>query len=92
MSGELKFLLECPACGNFQFFREVRAQVYEVHFAATHGKIEYGQPEKTSSPVVLRIICGYCGKLVHDNQVGDPLIRDRTRYKDAETIFQEVPK
>ena len=50
MSGELQFPLECSSCGNFQYFKEVRAQVHEVHFAATHGQVEYGKPENASPP------------------------------------------
>ncbi len=90
MTSELNFPLECPECGNFQYFKEVRALVHEVPFAATHGELEYGEPENASAPVVLKILCGYCNAVVHDNEVTEPLVRNPHRYKDAATIFRDV--
>lgn len=87
MASGLQFPLECPSCGNFQFFTEVRAQVHKVQFAATHGKVEYGKPEGHAPPVVLRILCGFCNALVHDNQIPEPAASASACYRDAQTFF-----
>ena len=87
MTSGLQFPLECSTCGNFQFFTEVRAQVHKVSFAATQGKVEYGKPEGQESPVVLRILCGFCNAVVHDNQIPEPAASASACYRDAQTIF-----
>lgn len=73
MSRPLRFPLECPSWGNFQFFKEVR---HEVHLAATHGQVEYGKPENASLSRVLRNLCGFFNARVHDNEVAEPAVPD----------------
>jgi hypothetical protein len=35
-------LIDCPKCGNWQFFREIRLETQSVPFAVTEGEIAWG--------------------------------------------------
>lgn len=80
-------LIDCPKCGNWQFFREIRLETHSVPFAVTEGEIEWGATECTAPAIVTQIICGYCNTLIYRNDVVEPQVRDRSKYKDAAQLF-----
>lgn len=85
---EVPGVVECKKCGNYQFFREVRVVTHERPFATGDGDIEYGGEENFSAPVVLRILCGFCGAVVHSNDIPEPVVQDAASYRDAEMLFR----
>ena len=89
---EIPGLVDCKKCGNYQFFREVRVVTHERSFATGDGDIEYGSEEKFSAPLVLRILCGFCGTVVHVNDIPEPVVRDQANYRDAEMLFRHAPQ
>ncbi len=80
-------LIDCPKCGNWQFFREIRLETHSVPFAVTEGEIEWGTAESAAPGIVTEIICGYCSALIHRNGVAAPEVLDASNYKDAAKLF-----
>lgn len=89
---EIPGLVDCKKCGNYQYFREVCVVTHERSLAAGDGDIEYGKEQNFSTPLVLRILCGFCGAVVHVNEIPEPVVRDPASYRDAEMLFRREVK
>lgn len=85
-------LVDCAKCGNYQYFKEVRIVTHERSLATGDGEIEYGSEEKFSKPLVLRIVCGFCGAIVHANDIPEPIVREQATYRDAEMLFRRASR